>query len=708
MNVSLLRWLLPAVMVLVTLGPAEVLAQDPFASSGNLVPAQFGRKVQDALGFAWNVNPQGTVQAASSQGFQMAGLLTVNGSSVSPSGAMMTADGSEYLMSWSRSGVQITRRVRIDVKTSTVRFVESFHNPQTAPVHLDVKIMSTVQSSVRDVLTDTGKIVSSGGSSRIVTPNPFGSAPSTSNTGIPVLGEKDSGLLVTRSSSNHPAALIYLAGPRSKLKPTLQRQGSYQFMFSYPVSVPAKETVSIVHGLAHRNIGGTPDAKGLAALFKPFQARDWTRDLPAEVRRSLLNAGGSYVQEETPRGPVLQAVMKLAGYWDVERGDDDVLVQDDQTRLTGSVLAGDLTVDTAFGKAAVPLEQVALLIGGGSVGRTMQLHLRNGEILVGPVAADEIVLASESGLKVKLTPRHINALFMHTDPADGQPPSGTLALLKTRHGDQLALGAESPSSLRAATAWGPIEVPLEKIDYLYPVRQPQPIHRLVLNDKSRLSLILSGSELDLTTLRFGQIKIAPGAIARLASVQAAAEAEEKEEANGGDGEGLKVPHCRLAGGNVLVGSIDPTPVELTTAAGITPLDGRRVRLMQREDEDEPGANPEFTFELTNGTTLTGRFRDGVFPLRALDKAWKVPAYHVLAFEQPDHAAAEQSATSTAEQPSPDTEEAAPASVDGSAPPGPKATPGELPQVSPSVSPSAPTSTRPAPAPPAPAGQDPFG
>ena len=140
-----------------------------------------------------------------------------------------------------------------------------------------------MRSSVGSVVTDTGRMVSSSGSSRIIMPG--GGTTSSSSSSVPVLGEKGCGLLVTRTSTSYPAVVFYLAGARSKLKPTLQRQGSYQFLFRYPLVVPPKKTVAIVHGLAQRNLQGTPDAKTLAGYFKPFQSRTWTRDLPAEVRQ---------------------------------------------------------------------------------------------------------------------------------------------------------------------------------------------------------------------------------------------------------------------------------------------------------------------------------------------------------------------------------------------------------------------------------------
>ncbi len=653
-----------AAVIVAVFCPTSAIAQVGRTSPA-LVPATMNRSIQDAMGFQWDVSETGAIKYGTNRCFQMAAHLQVNGSNISPTQKMMTADGKEYVLGWSRSGVQITRRVKVDVKTATMRYVEIFHNPSSTPVTLDVQIITMLRSSLQSVLTDTGRVVSSGSNSQVLaspTPSsgytiiPDRSASSlnspgprsSSHAGVAVLGEKDCGLAITRSSTSYPAVLIYLAGPRSRVKPTLQRQGSYGFVFRYPVTVGPKKTVSVLHGLAQRNIHGTPDAKSLAALFRPFHSREWTRDLPSDVRRSILNGGRAYYVEQTPRGPVLQAAMNLATFWDVKRGARDVLVQDAVTRVSGTVRGGDLTVATRFGKTTVPLEDVAVLIGGaqsagpsvpgrwaGSVpGRwAMRVHLRGGEILVGPIETEQLTLESDAGLQIELTPKHINALFMHADESDGLTAADAVALLTTLHGDQLALGGESASKIRAVTAWGPIEVAVEQIDCLYPVREPQPMHRLVLDNKSRLSVIIGGGELELNTLRFGAVKIAPGAIARLSTTKEAA-APEEEEDHGDDGdEELAAPHARLAGGNLMVGSVGVDKLSLVVAAGVTSLDTRGLRRMVRLD-DQQATDPKFLFELTNGAEVVGRLQDGVFPIRALGRVWNVPAYHLESFQQP--------------------------------------------------------------------------
>lgn len=645
-------------------GATPAVAQTRGTASPTMAPFTSTRTIQDALGFQWDVNVQGIVQQGSNC-FNAAGQLTVNNSSYSPTTGLMSTDGTKFLLNWTASGVQVTRRVRIDVRTGTVRYLESFTNPGGGPVTLSVLIRAGMRSSssLASVFTDSGRLISTGSNSQIyasrgpatsriasrMPPQPLPGFPTpptaaSGSTNVPVLEEKECGLVVTRTSTSYPAALIYMAAPGSKVKPLLRRS-SYRFYYTYTVTVPPKKTVSVLHGLAQRKISGTPDPKSLAKMFRPFQSSQWTADLPAELQGTIINAAGGYYADEPPHGPVLQEVMNLAAVFNVERSDgSDVLVEDQQSRISGDVRGSGLTVHTRFGKTSVPLEHVAALIGGEGVGRAMQLHLRNGEILTGAIETEQLTLESEAGLEIELTPEHVNALLMNVDPADGKPPERTLALLRTHHGDQLAIAGDSLPKIAAVTAWGPIEVPLAEIDYLYPTRAPQPIHRLVTSNQSRLSVILRGGEAELgriefQTVRFGPVKVAPGEIARLAGIEATGRAENHGEDGPEEDDGsLNAPHCRLAGGNLVVGSVAAARLELVTASGVTPLDTRLLRLIQRQDDDRDPGNPAFTFELADGTTVTGRFRDRFFPIPLLGKVFNVPAYHLVSFRQPEQTA----------------------------------------------------------------------
>ena len=624
---------LSGVLILVLGWPCGAAAQSASGLPKNLVPAQFNTK-KDGLGFQWEMNSQGYLKRGTNNCFEVAGHLQVNNSEFYPRNRMMTPDGTQYFLSKSSSGVEITRWIKFDLKGGTVRFVDTYRNPSSAPVTLNVKLMVSFRNSVGAVLTDLGTPPGGTPAAMRAVPgmampasNPFGS--SSSGSVSVALGKKQSGLVVRQTAPGVPSLLLYLAAARSKVKPVVQRQGNQMF-FIYGVTVPPQQTMSILHGMAQRNLGSKTDARSLAKVFKPFKARDWVKDLPDEVRKSLLNYGRTYAGSEAPTGPLLGAVINLAEHYDVERGNADVLVQDESSRLSGMVLGSDVTVQTRYGPSTVALADVAMLLGGAGIDRPMQVHLRNGEILAGPLGWKEMVLETDAGLKVSLNPAQLNVLFLHVEPDDGKPPAGAVVLLGTHLGDRLAVAAEPPAKLQALTAWGPIEVPLAQIDAVHMVRLPQPIHRLVLTDKSRLSAILRGKEISLGTVRFGTVKVSPASVAGVVAAKARPDPDEEGAEDEGE---IKVAQCELVGENVLVGRLDAAELQVLTAGGATPLRTGLIRVME-QNEGEEGAGT-FTFELADGSQLAGRIPERVVAIRSRGKLWSVPVEHLLVFRQPE-------------------------------------------------------------------------
>ena len=229
----------------------------------------------------------------------------------------------------------------------------------------------------------------------------------------------DCGVVVRSRGNRLPGVLLY--APESKnVKPAIDIQNYRTVQISFTVTVPAQSTVSVVWGLAQRTLPATLDAQEMKNQLKVFQDREWLADLPENVIKSIVNYRRFNSGDECAVGPLLQPVLDLASQYDVERGKADVLVQDEQSRMSGTVAGSDLSIETSLGKAVVPLGEVALLSGGAGVERPMRVYLRNGEILVGRVEAKDLLLKAQPGVDARLSPEMINLLFLHAAGNDGQ------------------------------------------------------------------------------------------------------------------------------------------------------------------------------------------------------------------------------------------------------------------------------------------------
>ncbi len=79
-----------------------------------LVPANFNGRT-DSQGFNWDVSPNGQVVDGTNDCFDDAANLRVNNQQFQGAQHQMTADGSEYVLTGSAAGLQVTRRVKIDL-----------------------------------------------------------------------------------------------------------------------------------------------------------------------------------------------------------------------------------------------------------------------------------------------------------------------------------------------------------------------------------------------------------------------------------------------------------------------------------------------------------------------------------------------------------------------------------------------------------------
>jgi len=580
--------------------------------AGGLVPANF-RQQADGMGFRWDIGPRGEVMSGTNGCFSSGLMLSVNGSYFHAQRPMMTADAREYVLSQTTSGIIVTRRILVDSARSAARYIEVFQNTQNRQMQVRAEIRTRLGDACQQALTNRGA------------------------TFTGALGKKDIGI-VTIGRYKRPCVLFLLTDPKSKIKPTVTNRRNYEFRFTFNLTLQPNGTASIVHYVAQRR-GVTP--ANVAVLFKPFhKTRLIKPEVPRELRKTVVNfrlAPGIGV--EFVPGRLLQPVVDLAESLDVERGKSDVLVIDEAARLSGEVSCGGLKVDTAYGKAEVELEDVALLLGGASTGRAMRVYLRNGEILAGQVEAEGMKLKTTGGMEIDLPPGRVNALVMHAGPGDGKPPKGAVAFLATHSGSRLALSGDRPIAFDAATPWGPLSVKLDELGHISYSRDPQPCHRLVLADGTRLSAILRGAEFSPATLRFGPIKVTPHAIAMLTRLEPAKADEEAED----EDDGLNVAYAVLAGENRLVGAIDLPTFRVATAAGVTVLDPKEVVSVERRD-DATGAFPLFTFELRKGGTVSGRFEERVLPIRSGKRLLRIPVQHFVSYhgaEEPEPEAEEE-------------------------------------------------------------------
>lgn len=573
------------------------LAQD--ASRESLVPASF-RHVQDAHGHRWDVQPNGMISDGYNDCFDGAMNLRINNAEFhGSSNNKMRPDGQEYVLSHTVNNVHVTRRVLIDTKRGAARYLDILQSKQANQATLNVQLRTQLGGSCQQVVASSGK--------------PFTGA----------LGKRDFGICAIQPQTHRPSVFFMVADPRSKTKPAISAHDRRTITFSYNLKLKPQETVTLMHVIAQRR---AMIPSGVPALAKQFyHRRPLDPQVPRDLRKTLLNIRLGPI-DDFDAGPLLQTVMDLSEHFAVARGQGDFLVLGEEAQFQGQVGDGHLLMRTRFGSTRIPIDQVAMLIGGNGERRPMQLHLRNGEVLVGEASTDgEVVFHGERGLDVKLRPSTLDLLLLRTNKEiDGKPDAESAVMINTQTGDRLAVRNAEQTVVELATPWGPLSTKLNEIGRVWLEEDPVPHYRILLANRTRVPVVPATASMKVDTERWGQVDV------RLADVNSLSNLRLQKLKNEDDESEAEVemplPYCRLAGSSQLVCTIDLDVLPLRTATGVLNVATSQVASLARSEDD---TSSTVNIQLVSGREIVGQLQLPVLSIRTGKQLWRVPLKHFL-------------------------------------------------------------------------------
>jgi hypothetical protein len=567
-----------------------------------LVRAQFNEK-RDSLGFEWDFNPVGAVNDGSNDAFDTGLVLKVNGHDFRANKQWMTPEGKEYVLVGKQGVIKTTRRVRLLAKRGAARYVEIFENTGEQALTVKARVYTRLGNSCRSVLTSEGQ------------PFPPGGSPA----------EKVIGLLCI-SSGNRPSIMFIVGDSKGEVRPTVQINSRRYVNVDYNFSLEPGQEVALLHLVSQRRGVNTAE---VGEMFEPFYRRH-PRDMEVgpELRRKVVNFGGSGgLIELTRAGSALQPMLGMLEAMGAERLRRDVLMLREETSMNGRARCEQMSVRTRFGELEIDPAQIGALVGNRPHSRKNILYLRNGEVLVGNVAADGLTFELGSGLTMELTPGDVDLLVTRPGAAGGRAPEDARGYLTTRGGTRLALAGEGDPTIHATTPWGMLELGLDQIHTLTHVREPQPFYRLVLRDGSSVPAIPAGEKLSFQTVRMGEVRIAPVALARITHVSAPV-GEDSEDPVPSDS---RAAHARLVGEDLVVGAISLEKLHLLTSSGVTAVDPAQIYRMERVGGS---GTARFRLDLADGQRLAGELRENLLPLESGERKLQVPVERIMFFCQP--------------------------------------------------------------------------
>lgn len=509
---------------------------------------------------------------------------------MTPQGVPATSPEREFVLNQNAGPLKVVRRLRLDASRGLMRFAEIVENPGNETATVELQLQTDLEQEAAAVLDERGNDFSpqEGKATALVAVNP---------------GAK-------------PGAVFIFGGPRARAVPEVSVENNRRIRATYRFELPPAESAVVLHYVAQRQNAAAADARVvLKKLIRSGKIVD--EALPPVVEGRLLNFSETATAVMEPPAPLEELTSALDALR-LNRGSEDFVVFDTDTRITGAITGSDLEVDTAFGSTKVPFHDIAAIAGGAGAGRLPRIFLRNGEVLVGKVTRGDFTQTSPDGLKVRPKIEQLLMMVFHAEPDDGKPSGDVTALLSTHRGECLAVAAANPFQIAATTAWGALRLPLDQVHQVAYVRQPFPSHRFVLRDGSRFVAMLATEEWPVSTTRFGQVKIVPQTVRKLRALSVPQQPSEA------------VSFAQIIGDYRLRGSIDLPALHVAQGRGVTPVATDSILKLTREADDQD--NREVVIEQASGEKLQGKLTERVIPLRAGDRVWRVPLSHLESYE----------------------------------------------------------------------------
>lgn len=593
---------------------------------------------QDGEGFLWQLTKSGGLGSGDTSYFQAALALFIKGQAFAADsgqrfdGGEPNDEGAHVELGQDLADLKVVRDVWFDRDRSAVRVLDTFENKTARRITYRIDLKTAYQNPWQDLHGSEGRIL--------------GASPGSG------LGPRDFGVLVKfGTSEGRHDTLFVTSSERDAQAPMISYSSNLrELTFSYDLDIEPGKKAALLHWVVQRNLQVPGDAEdALRPLYQRRQLIDprVADDLVASIRnfdaQSFPKAG---TQPFDLEGMVsLNAVLEPLG---VVRRSDDVLWISPENQLAGVVNEkATLRVKTAWGEHETSIAKVAAIQGGGGLGRTPRVFLRDGRVWSGAVTATDLTMKIAEGWEVEeLRPEELNLLMLRVGADDGRPTDRAGLFVELRTGDVLAIGGES-AALKVLTPWGEDEVPLKSLRELhYATGSVAPRFRLLRDDGSLLTVFLGSS--DLTWHEVGAESGAEAMVISPVTVSGAWQPGHRMGKAGGDmvdewfdlddaasSSGGELPESAvlLSGNNLLSGTLAMESLNLVSGAAVTPIDPAEIVSMRRALDSDSEASPSFEIELNGGELLTGRLRERLFIIVSGEKRWRVPANHFIAYRK---------------------------------------------------------------------------
>jgi len=416
--------------------------------------------ITDQRGNVWTIAQAGTVSNQS--GLSSGAVITINGGTFS-AGRTSTSNPKTFICEGVTNEVKLRRYLTVDHSRGAVFYVDQFRSANGKDMKATIVYTHRSNRDWDTLLDSTGFLV--------------GERLHKGQFGIVARQADD---------SSSQSFFVVVRGAENPIQPTISSSSNDRLMVTLPLNLKGNEPISLAHW-----IGSIPNKKTADpnSLFSDFVRRKVliAGQVPEGFEKQIANFDVRVIKT-APSMHLLSHLNSRLKTLRMNRGTEALLWLGPDSMLNGKLIGEPLRVATELTEQPIEvgLSDVAGITGGGGIGRTPIIYLRNGTVLRGEVETSNL-RAEGADWAMDLDINTAQEVFGAVEERDGAPTENASFFVEINDGTVTDLAPANSAVLPLQLAWGAANVPLSNIISVRSVLDPMPHFEIRLLDGGQLN-----------------------------------------------------------------------------------------------------------------------------------------------------------------------------------------------------------------------------
>ena len=480
----------------------------------------FNRTIRDGAGQYWYIQRYLSVYGGINNIYAGGLQCYVDGTVVNSNGrGWINSAGDEIEIGpYRRNGYEVYRRCKVYRDRCLARWMDIFISKSAQRKRIKVRVYSNYNRPITQVITSSGN--------NKVSANDWAFITNHSGTAIAhIIRRKTSPFRASVSGANANSRRIYV---------------------DYTLDLPPYGIAIVCYFESGSTI---PDS--LKEMLKKFDPRSAMKDLPAEVRRLIIN-----FREGSAAGEVFL----------IRNSRNDIVYLKNNDSISGTIMNKEYIIKTFFGQVKLPAEKVIGLATVPKKENTVRVVVKNGEIISGELTDPIIKLVLPIGgvLQIPIEKIRQCSYKISKDKPEQMHTTDSLVMLET--GDVLAIEDDN-LHLQLQRRSGKVELKSPYLREIFIKTEKNDVHRVEFINGSVLTGLILPETINIPLKSGKELKIPRDLICTF------------RFNNESPQNGEKLTSVDLANGDKLFGRIDDDVIGLETDFGKVSINPENISRM---------------------------------------------------------------------------------------------------------------------------------